>query len=157
MDSHPSGTLPDRFYRVNDVTAGPMPPVLLLAGGAGTRLRPLTDTIPKCLVTVAGRPLLDWWHDAFLRAGITEVRINLHAHADRVRRHVEDLNASSTVSSTCMQEPVLLGTAGTVERNLAWLERGEDFLVVYCDNFSTVDLFAFSNAHRAGGRGLTPG
>ena len=58
---------------------------LLLAGGMGTRLRPLTDTIPKCLVPIGGRPLLDFWVDRLAEAGIREARINTHALADQVR------------------------------------------------------------------------
>ena len=50
----------------------------LLAAGHGTRLRPLTNDIPKCLVKVAGKPMLQYWFDLFRRHGITEVLINLN-------------------------------------------------------------------------------
>ena len=45
----------------------------LLAAGIGSRLRPITDTIPKCMLDIDGRPLLDIWLDAFGRAGVDEV------------------------------------------------------------------------------------
>ncbi len=57
----------------------------LLAAGLGTRLRPLTDTVPKCLVPVAGRSLLDRWLDNFRAAGVDEVLVNLHHMPEQVR------------------------------------------------------------------------
>ena len=50
----------------------------LLAAGVGSRLRPMTDAMPKCMVEIDGRPLLDIWLDAFERAGVDEVHVNLH-------------------------------------------------------------------------------
>ena len=66
---------------------------LILAGGAGTRLRPLTDTVPKCLIPIAGQPLLDVWVECLVEAGILEARINTHALAAAVRAHIEQINA----------------------------------------------------------------
>ena len=60
----------------------------LLAAGVGSRLRPITDTIPKCMLDIDGRPLLDIWLDAFDRAGVDEVLVNLHHLPDVVRRHL---------------------------------------------------------------------
>ena len=60
----------------------------LLAAGIGSRLRPITDTMPKCMVTIDDQPLLDIWFDAFNRAGVDEVLVNLHHLPDVVRRHV---------------------------------------------------------------------
>ena len=51
---------------------------LVTAAGLGTRLRPLTDTIPKALVPVGGRPLLDYWMDSLAAAGVQDVLINTH-------------------------------------------------------------------------------
>ena len=62
--------------------------VLLLAGGLGTRLRPLTETVPKCLVPIAGRPLLDYWLDRFGEAALREIRINTHHLPDSVRAYI---------------------------------------------------------------------
>ena len=72
---------------------GPRAKALILAGGLGTRLRPLTDTIPKCLVPIRGRALLDYWVECLAEAGIREARINTHAHADRVREYIGAVNA----------------------------------------------------------------
>ena len=61
---------------------------LLLAAGLGTRLRPITDTMPKCLVPIGGRPLLDYWFDLLLSAGIERILVNTSYLPDRVRAHV---------------------------------------------------------------------
>jgi len=61
---------------------------LLLAAGLGTRLRPLTNTIPKCMVPVRGRPLLDYWLDLLLSAGIEQLLVNTHYLPDVVREFV---------------------------------------------------------------------
>ena len=90
---------------------------LLLAGGLGTRLRPLTDTIPKCLVPIAGRPLLDVWVDRLAEAGIREARINTHALADQVRAYIADVNSEGRLRLVESYEPELLGSAGTVAAN----------------------------------------
>ena len=57
----------------------------LLAAGHGTRLRPITDTLPKCLVPIRGTPLLSIWLELCKQFGIDEVLINIHAHAAIVR------------------------------------------------------------------------
>lgn len=122
---------------------------LVLAAGLGTRLRPLTDRIPKCLVPVAGRPLLDYWQEAFERDGIREARINVHAHAAQVRDWIEKRNAQGSVAWTIFEEPELLGSGGTLRSNLDWLEASDDgvFLVVYADNVSAIDFRALLAAH----------
>ena len=57
---------------------------LLLAAGLGTRLRPLTDTMPKCLVPIKGRPLLSIWLERLTQAGIGPFLINTHYLANQV-------------------------------------------------------------------------
>ena len=58
----------------------------LLAAGNGTRLRPLTDSIPKCLLPIQGVPLLEIWLNNCKAAGITDVLVNAHAHAEAIRQ-----------------------------------------------------------------------
>ena len=86
----------------------------LLAAGVGSRLRPLTDVTPKCMVEIDGRPLLDIWLDAFERAGVDEVHVNLHHLPDVVRRHLAARSGPPVVSTSF--EPTLLGSAGTLRR-----------------------------------------
>lgn len=117
---------------------------VLLAAGLGTRLRPLTDRIPKCLVPIGGRPLLDLWIEQLLDAGITRILINTHYLADQVVAHL-----AAHPSRGCIEvfhEDILLGTAGTLERMAGALGEGP-FLCIHADNLARVDLPALMRAH----------
>lgn len=128
---------------------------LLLAGGLGTRLRPLTDTVPKCLVPVAGRPILTYWIDALGAAGIAEALLNTHHHAGQVRDYIRQVNARGALTLTEAFEPVLLGSAGTVHANRGWADGAEAIVVIYADNLSDIDLGALVDFHRAHGDPMT--
>ena len=121
----------------------------LLAAGVGSRLRPITDTTPKCMLAIAGQPLLDIWLDAFDRAGVQEVLINLHHLPDVVLNHLEARAASlqPPVVRTVF-EPELLGSAGTLLANRKWVEGEEFFLACYADNLTDFDLRSLIDAHR---------
>lgn len=121
---------------------------LLLAGGLGTRLRPITNTTPKCLVPVAGKPMLDYWYDALEQAGITKVLLNTHHHAEQVRAHIRTTNATRSLSVTEAYEPELLGSAGTVHANRTWANDADEILIIYADNLSDVDLSTLLAFHR---------
>ncbi len=123
---------------------------VLLAGGIGSRLRPLTDTVPKCLVEIAGQPLLDYWFDALAASGIRDVLINTHHLPEPVRAFIECKEAKGfrVVES---YEPVLLGSAGTLAANPDWAEDADDVLIIYADNLSDVDLGALLRFHRSHG------
>ncbi|MDG4649615.1 nucleotidyltransferase family protein [Roseibacterium sp. SDUM158017] len=122
---------------------------LLLAGGLGTRLRPLTETVPKCLIPVAGKPMLDYWLDALEAAGIGEALLNTHHLRDAVKAWIDAANASRDVQVTEAYEPELLGSAGTVTANRGWADDAEAILVIYADNLSTIDLSTFLAFHRS--------
>ena len=122
---------------------------LLLAGGLGTRLRPLTDTTPKCLVPIAGRPLLDVWIDGLVEAGIREARINTHALADQVRLYIRQVNSRGRLRLVESYEPELLGSAGTVSANADLADDADQVLIVYADNLSDIDLRPLLAFHRA--------
>lgn len=129
--------------------------VLLLAGGLGTRLRPLTDATPKCLIPIAGRPLLDYWFDRFAEAGLLDVRINNHHLPDQVRDYIDRVNREGRFRVTEAPEPTLLGSAGTVAANRDLADGATDCLIVYADNLSDVDLRALLGFHRGHGDPLT--
>ena len=124
---------------------------LLLAGGLGTRLRPLTDHTPKCLVPIAGRPLLDYWFDAFENAGIRDVLINTHHLREKVRAYIDRRNAEPRFRISEAYEPQLLGSAGTLYANRAFIADNDTALIVYADNLSNVDLRAFLKFHHLHG------
>jgi mannose-1-phosphate guanylyltransferase len=129
---------------------------LLLAGGLGTRLRPLTDHLPKCLVPVGGRPLLEYWIDRLEEAGVLRARINNHAHAEQVRAYLAQVNArGSGMHLEEFHEPTLLGSAGTIAANPDLADGADAVLIVYADNLSDVDLTAFLDFHFAHGDPLS--
>jgi D,D-heptose 1,7-bisphosphate phosphatase len=138
--------MPDRDGRVT---------ALLLAGGLGSRLHPLTDTIPKCLVPIAGRSLLDFWVECLTQAGIAEARINTHAHASQVRAAIEAINASGQLRLVESHEPELLGSAGTVAANADLADGARDVVIIYADNLTDMDLRPLIAFHRRHGDPLT--
>ena len=122
---------------------------VLLAAGLGTRLRPVTDAVPKCLVEVGGRTLLDTWLDALAAAGVDEVLVNTHHLAGQVADHVAGRATGPAVHLA--HEPVLLGSAGTLLRNRDFLDGEDLFLVLNADNLTDFDLRLLVDAHREGG------
>jgi mannose-1-phosphate guanylyltransferase len=118
----------------------------LLAAGYGTRLRPLTDTIPKCLVRIRGISMLDIWLEVCRRAGIRELFINLHAHADTVRTALASKDVKINVYLS--EEQVLLGSAGTLLANRDWVASDPEFWVLYADVLTNLDLSRMLAFHR---------
>src|SRR4051812_1294147 len=110
---------------------------LLLAAGRGIRLRPITDTIPKCLVPIHGRPLLDYWLDRLLSNKIDRVLINTHYLADLVRAHAAASPWRSRID--LVHEDELLGTGGTIIANRTFFGRAP-FLVGHADNLTGFDV-----------------
>jgi mannose-1-phosphate guanylyltransferase len=121
----------------------------LLAAGLGTRLRPITDVTPKCMLAFDGRPLLDIWLDAFDRAGVDEVLVNLHHLPGVVSRHVAARTVPPKVRT--FFEPGLLGSAGTLLANRQWVAGEEFFLACYADNLTDFDLRTLMDAQRGQG------
>lgn len=119
----------------------------LLAAGIGSRLRPITDTTPKCMLAIGGRPLLDIWLDAFASAGVSEVLVNLHHLPDVVCHHLAARTAPPPVRT--FYEPELLGSAGTLLANRDWVQGEELFLACNADNLTDFDLRSLVGAHRA--------
>jgi len=118
---------------------------ILLAAGLGTRLRPLTNQIPKCLVTIKGKPLLGIWLDKLTEVGVESILVNTHHLADKVEAYVASGNYKGSV--VVVNEPILLGTAGTLIANLPFFENEDGFLV-HADNYIREDLWRFVAAHK---------
>jgi mannose-1-phosphate guanylyltransferase len=119
---------------------------LLLAAGTGTRLRPLTDTVPKALVEIAGRPLLDHWIEMLIEAGVQRILVNTHYLAGAVEAYLAKSRWRDFIDQ--VHEPTLLGTGGTLLANRTWF--GEDsLLVAHVDNATELDVRAFMKAHAA--------
>jgi len=123
---------------------------LLLAAGRGERLRPITDTKPKCLVEIEGRPLLDYWLDLLFNAGIERILINTHWLACQVESHVAASRWRSRID--LVHEESLLGTGGTALANKNWLQ-GQPFLLAHADNLTDFDVAGLLRAHQNRPRG----
>ena len=119
---------------------------VLLAAGVGSRLRPITDTAPKCLIEIGGRPMLDIWLDEFRRVGVDEVLVNTHHLPDVVATHVASRIGPPTIR--LVFEPELLGSAGTLAANRDWLVGEEFFLACNADNLTDFDVGQLIDAHR---------
>ena len=117
----------------------------LLAAGNGTRLRPLTDSVPKCLLPIQGVPLLEIWLSNCKATGITDVLVNTHAHAEAVRKFAAEQKTGVRVH--VVEEPELLGSAGTLAQNREFVAGQESFFVLYADVLTKVDLQRMLASH----------
>ena len=119
---------------------------LVLAAGLGTRLKPFTDTHPKCLAPIGNRPLLDYWMEALALAKITDVLINTHAHHQQVNDYLA--THPHGLQPKAFYEPQLLGSAGTITANAQFMEGADHCLVIYADNLSSIQLGPLLHWHR---------
>lgn len=118
---------------------------LLLAAGLGTRLRPVTDTVPKCLVPIHGRPLLAYWlATLFAEDDIERVLINTHHLARKVESHVGRSCWRDRID--LVHEPELLGTGGTLKANRDYFG-DQPILVAHADNLTQFSPAALAAAH----------
>ena len=128
----------------------------LLAAGMGTRLRPITDNVPKCLVPIGGKPLLEHWMESMVKADISEALVNTHWLAEKVEFFSQGWSGTPTVLKT-FYEPELLGSAGTIAANADWASKADAVLVVYADNFTRFKLKRILDFHFASKEELTLG
>jgi mannose-1-phosphate guanylyltransferase len=118
--------------------------VLLLAAGLGTRLKPFTDLLPKCLMPISGKPLLEIWLDNLLEIGISDILVNLHYKKKEVTDFLSRKKFPNSIHS--VYEPELLGTAGTLSKNYSFFKE-HTTLLVHADNLCICDLKEFINFH----------
>lgn len=149
----------------------------LLAAGLGTRLRPLTDKVPKCLLPIGSKSLLQIWLEHLARNGVNDVLVNTHHHATQVEAFMEEgtktrrleverksgseiENIGRLVNETSTKWPdielfyeeTLLGSGGTVYQRRDFVDGEESFWVIYGDNLSTVnlkDMYEIHTSHHA--------
>ena len=121
-----------------------MPKAILLAAGFGSRLKPLTDIWPKCLMPIQGHPLLEYWIWNLSNVGITDFTINTHYLADEVNTFLNRPLFKSQIR--IFHEDELLGTCGTLRANYHYL-KDNDVIVVHADNWSHCDFASFIEHH----------
>jgi mannose-1-phosphate guanylyltransferase len=118
----------------------------ILAAGNGTRLRPLTDKVPKCLLPIQGVPLLEIWLRHCEAAGVREALVNAHAHVQQVKEFVA--GRAGAVHVHVAEEVELLGSAGTLAENRGFVAAEDAFFVLYCDVLTNARLSALWEFHR---------
>ena len=115
-----------------------LPTVAILAGGLATRLRPITEKVPKVLVPVAGKPFLEHQLALLRRQGITRAVMCLGHLGEMVRHDFGDGSGHGVKLEYAFDGPVLLGTGGALKRALPLL--GEKFFVLYGDSYLPIDF-----------------
>lgn len=117
---------------------------LLLAAGLGTRLRPITNHIPKCLVPINGKPLLEYWLENLSKVGVTEFLINTSYLSNQVEEFVKKSVYRDLI--TLIHEEELLNTGGTLLENESFFDN-EPFFLIHADNLSICNYNEFIKSH----------
>jgi NDP-sugar pyrophosphorylase family protein len=125
---------------------------VILAGGLGTRMRPLTATVPKALLPVLGRPFIEHQLELLARHGLTEVVLSVAHMGEQIEEHVRD-GARFGVSVRYVRDGATLrGTAGALRLSLDQGMLAERILVMYGDSYLPVDFRAVANAFERSGK-----
>ena len=125
-------------------------PVAILAGGLATRLRPITEKVPKVLVPVAGKPFLEHQLALLRQQGIKRAVLCLGHLGEMVQRDFGDGSAHGVELEYSFDGPVLLGTGGALKRALPML--GETFFVLYGDSYLPIDFKPVAEFFEQSGR-----
>jgi NDP-sugar pyrophosphorylase family protein len=125
-------------------------PVAILGGGVATRLRPVTDRIPKSLVVVAGRPFAEHQVELLAKSGLTDIVFLVSHLGDMIRQALGDGSRWGVRLRYVFDGPRRLGTGGAIRRALP--ELGGSFLVLYGDSYLECDYGAIERAFIAGGK-----
>jgi len=130
-----------------------MPSVVIIAGGVATRLRPITETVPKSMLVVAGRPFIDHQLRLLRKNDIKRVVICSGYLSQQIEDFVGDGARYGLSVAFSNDGEKLLGTGGAVKKALPLL--GEDFFLVYGDSYPTVDFkLVYDHFRKDKGRGL---
>ena len=122
---------------------------MVMAAGVGSRLDPLTQCVPKPLVPIANRPVMDILMEKFLELSITDVIANTHYLSDKIVEHYK--NNEMGINFKHVYEETLSGTAGGVKKCQFFFDEGEDFVVLSADGLSNADLQAGLKSHKKSG------
>ena len=120
---------------------------MIFSAGLGTRLKPLTDTMPKALVPLAGKPLLQWQVERLRDAGITDIIVNVHHFPDMIIDTIRQNDGWGCHITVSDERDLLLDTGGGLRKaimaNGEWLMANEPILACNVDILSNIDLRAF--------------
>ena len=119
---------------------------LVLAAGRGSRLGNITENLPKPLVEVKNKPVIDYLISKLIDLNVSEIFINMHYKHELLEKFILDSNYRTKI--TLIYEPKLLGTAGTLKSLINELST-EDFIVMHADNYFQDDLKILKQKHLA--------
>ena len=119
---------------------------LVLAAGRGSRLGNITENLPKPLVEVKNKPVIDYLIRKLIDLNVSEIFINMHYKHELLEKFITDSNYRTKI--TLIYEPKLLGTAGTLKSLINELST-EDFIVMHADNYFQDDLKILKQKHLA--------
>ena len=125
-------------------------PVAILAGGLATRLHPITETIPKALVEVAGKPFILWQLEYLRRQGVSRVVLCTGFLGEQIEAIVGDGSALELAVSYSQDWPNLMGTGGALKQALPLLDT--QFLVLYGDSYLPIDFASVERVFLASGK-----
>lgn len=128
---------------------------MIMAAGVGSRLDPLTQDVPKPLVPIANRPVMDILLERLLEIGVKDTVANTHYKAEHIINRYKDNDMG--INFNYVHEKELSGTAGGVKKCQFFFEEGEDFLVLSADGLSNADLKAGIESHKKSGAIATIG
>lgn len=114
---------------------------VLMAGGKGERLRPLTLTTPKPLLPVGGKPIIDYNVDNLLRHGVEHINVTVNYLAEQIEAHFAKPASTGGITVRCVREPQYLGTMGSIKFVPDW--HNDTILVMNSDLFTNIDLEDF--------------
>jgi mannose-1-phosphate guanylyltransferase/phosphomannomutase len=128
------------------------PKVVVVAGGLATRMKPLIEDIPKCLIELNGKPLIQYQIEFFKKCGFTDFIFCIGHLADKVKAYFEDGSNFGVNIKYSQEDKQLLGTAGAVKLIEELIPKGEDFIVYYGDSITSMNFNKFLRFHiKAGG------
>lgn len=120
---------------------------IVFAAGLGTRLRPMTNTVPKALVEVKGQTMLKHVIDHLKHHNVTEIVINVHHLADKIESYLKANSGFGMNIHISDERQLLLDTGGAILKARKWLDGTEPFLIYNADVLTDVDLTAMADHH----------
>ena len=120
---------------------------MIFAAGLGTRLKPLTDTMPKAMVPVAGKPLLQHVIEKLIHFGFEEIIVNVHHFPDQIIDYLRLNNNFGIRIEVSDERDFLLDTGGGIRKAAAFFDDNKPFLVHNVDILSNVDLTKLYSSH----------
>lgn len=124
---------------------------MIFCAGLGTRLKPFTDLMPKALVPLAGKPLLEHVVERLKSFGFDEIIVNVHHYADMVEEFIAGKNQFGISITISDERELLLDTGGGLKKAAPFFDDGKPFLIHNVDIISDIDLLKFYNENLSTG------